>query len=182
MTAIPQEITTDSNLTLRILQPGDAPQLFRLTDTNREHLGKWLPWVPFVNVEADSLSFIETGLADLESSKSFHYGVWLGDQLAGVIGAHTWKPDEAFLEIGYWLGKDFEGRGVMTQACRALISALFSSNIVRTVQICCDPANQRSAAIPKKLGFKLTERVNKLEEGVEIVLDVYQVTPDSWES
>lgn len=180
MTMIPEEITTSSYLKLRILKPKDAPQLFQLTDTNREHLGIWLPWVEYVNAEADSLNFIELGLAGLNNGKSFHYGVWYADRLAGVIGAHTWKPGQKFLEIGYWLGKDFEGKGVMSQACTVLIDRLFASNTVRTVQICCDPANQRSAAIPKKLGFELTERVNKLEEGVEIVLDVYQVTRETW--
>ncbi len=38
-----QKISND--LKLRILEEKDAEELFTLTDENRKHLCKWLPWL-----------------------------------------------------------------------------------------------------------------------------------------
>jgi len=35
----------DEQSELRLLQPHQAVALFALTDTNRKHLRRWLPWV-----------------------------------------------------------------------------------------------------------------------------------------
>lgn len=180
MSYIPQTIKANSNLYLRILHTEDAPSLFQLTDTSREHLGKWLPWVEIMTTELDSLAFIERGLLDLEDNKAFHYGIWYDDQLVGVIGAHAWRPDEKFLEIGYWIGKDFEGQGIMPQACRNLISEMFVGDRVRTIQICCDPANERSSAIPERLLFDYVGRTKRGTEEDAREVDTYQVTSASW--
>ncbi|MEK7171197.1 MAG: GNAT family N-acetyltransferase [Patescibacteria group bacterium] len=180
MTYIRQTIAANSNLILRILQPENAPRLFQLVDESRERLGRWLPWVEHTKSEADSLTFIQQGLLDLEDDKAFHYGIWYDRQLVGVIGAHAWRADEKFLEIGYWIGKDFEGMGIMTQACRNLISEMFIGDKVRTIQMCCDPANDRSSAIPKRLLFDCIERSRKSDEEAGGEIDVYQITSGTW--
>jgi RimJ/RimL family protein N-acetyltransferase len=41
-----------------------------------------------------------------------------GDQIAGSIVVY---PDQGRLEVGYWLGKQFWGRHIATQALRALL-------------------------------------------------------------
>ena len=57
------------------------------------------------------------------------------------------------LEIGYWIRADLINRGLATEIAAALTKVAFSVNKVDRVEIHCDPANVRSAAIPRKLGF-----------------------------
>lgn len=40
-----QTIKVDEEILLRWPFMADAEELFKLIDANREHLGRWLPWV-----------------------------------------------------------------------------------------------------------------------------------------
>jgi ribosomal-protein-serine acetyltransferase len=71
-------------------------------------------------------------------------------------------------EIGYWIDKDHEGKGIMTESVKALINYGFNELNLHRIQIKCDARNVRSKRIPERLGFKLegTIRENhKYEEG-----------------
>jgi len=57
------------------------------------------------------------------------------------------------VEIGYWLGKSFRGRGVMTDACREVVRYSFRELELNRVEIRCAAGNRASRAIPSRLGF-----------------------------
>jgi RimJ/RimL family protein N-acetyltransferase len=57
-------------------------------------------------------------------------------------------------EIGYWIHKDHINQGLATEATAALTRVAFTIDKVTRVEIHCDPANVRSAAVPRKLGFR----------------------------
>jgi RimJ/RimL family protein N-acetyltransferase len=59
------------------------------------------------------------------------------------------------LEIGYWVHVGCTGRGVATVAAAALTRAALALDGVARVEIRCDAANLRSAAIPRRIGFRL---------------------------
>ena len=59
------------------------------------------------------------------------------------------------LEIGYWVRVGHLGRGVATAAAGTLTIAALALPEVERVEIRCDAANVRSAAIPPKLGYRL---------------------------
>jgi ribosomal-protein-serine acetyltransferase len=46
-----------------------------------------------------------------------------------------------------------EGRGIVTRACRAIVSEGFSERGLHRIEIRCATGNERSAAIAKRLGF-----------------------------
>jgi ribosomal-protein-serine acetyltransferase len=60
---------------------------------------------------------------------------------------------ERKVEIGYWLGESFQGKGLMTKACKTLITYAFAELGLNKVEIHCATENIRSCAIPKRLGF-----------------------------
>ena len=55
--------------------------------------------------------------------------------------------------IGYWLGEEFQGKGIMTAASRILIHYAFDEFQLNRVEIRCAVGNTRSRAIPERLGF-----------------------------
>ena len=59
------------------------------------------------------------------------------------------------LEIGYWLRSDFIARGIATTCTAALTKAALALPHIARVEIHCDEANVRSAAIPQRLGYRL---------------------------
>ena len=55
--------------------------------------------------------------------------------------------------IGYWIHAAHINQGLATEAAAALTRVAFEVNDVERVEIHCDPANVRSAAVPRKLGY-----------------------------
>jgi RimJ/RimL family protein N-acetyltransferase len=65
------------------------------------------------------------------------------------------------VELGYWVHVDFTGRGYATAGARALTQAGLALSDVARVEIHTDEANVISAAIPRRLGYRL-DRVDEL--------------------
>jgi ribosomal-protein-serine acetyltransferase len=70
-----------------------------------------------------------------------------------VIGTHKLDLLNRSGEVGYWLGKSFQGKGIMTAACRAVVTHLLNNLDLNRVTIHCAKANDKSSAIPRRLGF-----------------------------
>ncbi len=56
-----------------------------------------------------------------------------------------------------------EGKGIVTQACQAIIDYIFDDLKLNRVEIRCATQNVRSRAIPERLGFK-TEGILRQSE------------------
>jgi len=139
---------------VRFLEPRDAEEVFAVIDANRDRLRPWMPWVDPTLGPADTRAFIE-GVRASEVEDGL--GIYVDGRFAGGIGL---RPDEVNgdAEIGYWIGAAYEGRGLVTRACRALIDRAFGDLALHRVTIRVAPDNARSRAIPERLGFR--------EEGV----------------
>lgn len=146
-------IPVDADVELRILEDWDAEEMYRLIDRNREHLRQWLPWVDYETSVEDSRNFIRTSLQHYLDNESFSLGIRFQGQLAGVIGYHTINWPSRKVEIGYWLGAEFQGKGLMTRSCRAMVTYAFEKLLLNRVTILCATGNLRSRAIPERLGF-----------------------------
>ncbi len=140
---------------LRLLEERHARTLFVAVEREREHLRPWLPWVDATRTEEDTLSFIRSVLEQFAENRGFTAGIWSGTRLVGTIGMQRIDWINRRVEIGYWLGREYEGRGIVTDACRAVLTHLFHELELHRVEIRCATGNARSAAIAKRLGFTL---------------------------
>jgi RimJ/RimL family protein N-acetyltransferase len=66
---------------------------------------------------------------------------------------HTISWTHESCEIGYWIAKEFEGRGYISETVKLLEDTLFQLGFHR-IEIRCSSTNQRSAAVPKRLGYR----------------------------
>lgn len=138
---------------LRLLEERHAPTVFGVVDRERDSLRQWLPWVDSTSTEDDTLSFIRAALEQFASNNGFTAGIWVADAFAGVIGTHKIDWLNRRVEIGYWLGQSFRGNGIMTDACRAVITHALGELDLHRVEILCASGNVKSAGIPRRLGF-----------------------------
>jgi RimJ/RimL family protein N-acetyltransferase len=58
------------------------------------------------------------------------------------------------MEIGYWLRPDAEGKGYVSEMVKLITAFAFTHLMAERVEIRCDAVNKRSAAVPRRLGFK----------------------------
>jgi ribosomal-protein-serine acetyltransferase len=141
------------DLVLRLLEERHSDQLFALTDKNRAYLREWLPWVDSTTSPDDTRGFIRHTLQQLAENDGFQAGIWFRGQLVGVIGFHGINWNNKKTEIGYWLSADFQGQGIMTLCCGALVQYAFEELGLNRVEIRCATGNAKSCAIPERLGF-----------------------------
>lgn len=177
-------IPVDAEVELRLFEEADVQDLFQLIERNRAHLRRWLPWVDYETSVEDSWSFVKRSAQRYMDNEGFSMGVRYLDRLAGVVGYHTVDWPDRKVEIGYWLGAEFQGHGLMTRACRAMLEFAFHKLLLNRVTILCATGNTRSRAIPERLGFV---REGILREGewlydhfVDLV--VYSMLAREWDA
>ncbi len=147
------EFKLDDEVVLKLLDTIHADQLFELIDSCRPYLKEWLPWVDGTKNVEDTKSFIEMTKKQFAENNGFQVGICYKVTLAGVIGFHGIDWANRSTSIGYWLGEGYQGSGIMTKSCKALIEYAFREFKLNRVEIRCAEKNLRSRAIPERLGF-----------------------------
>ena len=160
----------------------DAETLFALVDAERERLRRWLPWVDGVRTAEDERAWLKAVLSSA-GLKEEGYGIWDRGELAGGAGMHLDSLNDG-ADIGYWLGQSFEGRGLVTRACRALIDRAFLELRLHRITIHAAPDNARSRAVPERLGFTqeaVLRQAGKTALGY-VDLVVYSMLDHEWQA
>lgn len=169
-------------ITLRPIVPADAPELFALTEANREYLRRWLPWVDGTCTPADTLDFIDSAARQPGEGQGFVTVIVLAGRICGVVGHHGIDWDTRTASLGYWIAESCQGRGIMTRACRAMIRDAFGRLGVEQVTIACATGNRASRAIPERLGFAPVRTVPAIEQLHDRLVDhvVYALDRADW--
>jgi ribosomal-protein-serine acetyltransferase len=139
----------DTHSELRMLEERHAELLFVLVEQNRERH----PEIPQLYSLEDARMYIKRDLALFAENKGLGIGIWYQGNLAGAVRYHEIDWMNRSTELGYWLGVAFEGKGLVTTACRVMIDHAFNELGLNRVVISCAPENQRSRAIAENLGF-----------------------------
>ncbi len=145
-----------SRLVLRCWEPADAPLLKAATDMSIEHLRPWMPWAAHEPTTLEAkVALLRTFRGNFDLDRDYVYGIFDRDESAvlGGSGLHT-RLGPGALEIGYWIRADAINQGLATEVAAALTRVAFEVNGVQRVEIHCVTANVRSAAVPRKLGFR----------------------------
>ncbi|MEJ2130618.1 MAG: GNAT family N-acetyltransferase [Gammaproteobacteria bacterium] len=150
---IPERITVSRAITLRVPGAGDAPTIFSVVDANRERLRRWLPWLDLNVSVGDSQAFVQNATKARLAKQSATWLIEYEGKVAGVISINDLKWQNRACEIGYWVAKEFEGRGVVSASVSALVDLAFDALALHRVEIRVAVGNARSRAIPERLGF-----------------------------
>jgi RimJ/RimL family protein N-acetyltransferase len=157
--APPQRIEL-GELLLRRWRAEDLLPRFEAVRASYEHIHPWMDWLAQPPTLDRQRAFDATAWPSAEGG--YNYGIFAtsGDTTAvlGAIGLHDRLGDRA-MEIGYWCHVDHTGRGVVTRSAAALTAVALALPGVDRVEIRCDAANVRSAAVPRRLGYRLDRLV-----------------------
>jgi RimJ/RimL family protein N-acetyltransferase len=153
-TTPPYRIETE-RLVIRCYDPRDAPLLKAAVDASIDHLRPWMPWARFEpQTIEEKIELLRSFRGKFDLGHDFIYGVFDGEEsrLLGGTGLHTRVGDGAF-EIGYWVRSDAVGRGLATELTAVLTRVGFEVGEAERIDIRIEPTNERSLAIPRKLGY-----------------------------
>ncbi len=165
---------------LRPFSLEDAEGFFRYA--SNPNVGPIAGWKPHESVE-ESRKIIEDIFL-----KATSWTIRMKNEPEKIIGAigleeDRLRPDMKSREIGYSLDEAYWGRGIMTEACKLVISYAFTEMQVDILSICTSPDNGRSQGVIKKCGFHYDGRMRKIYHtytGEDRDSLVYSLLPDEW--
>lgn len=142
----------DSEIKLALPRPEiDGPKLFALIQAS-PNLGEFLPWVRLTKVAADEESFLHQCNEHWAKGRSLNLVIHYRNQVVGTLSLNSIHDCHA--DIGYWLGQEFEGRGIMSRSVAGLISLVKEDYPhIKRLELLADVANTRSNNVAKRLNF-----------------------------
>jgi ribosomal-protein-serine acetyltransferase len=175
----PRPIAEDAEL--RLWEADDAAELTEAIAANREHLATWLPWAETQGFQ-DSVEYLDLKRLQVEANDGFEAALLVDGEIAGGVGFHRVDWVNRSTSIGYWLAADAQGRGLMTAAVTALLDYAFFEWDLHRVIIEVIVGNERSRAIPERLGFRQEAilREAKLVRGSHEDTRLYAMLAPEW--
>ena len=168
----------DEDIDLVFLEESLAKELFNLIDSDRKHLSKWLPWVPLTKSIKDSKKFIKSSIIAFAENRSMVCAIKYQENIVGVIGYNIINHSVKKVDIGYWIGSRYQGRGIITKSCNHLIQYAFNQLAMQKVQIAVATDNTPSRKVCERLGFKLEGIITNSENLHGKIVDhaIYGIT------
>ena len=143
----------DNDTELRLIEPRHAEALNDLIEQNFDHIKEWSAWLKDDRSIDNSRLFIKHNLKRFAENEGYGIGIWYKNELAGQIEYNYLDWNNRKTELGFWLGKSFQGKGVVTKSCRVLIDHAFNELKLNKVEMHCGTENRKSRRIAEKLGF-----------------------------
>jgi ribosomal-protein-serine acetyltransferase len=138
---------------LRAWREDDVQIAFDIVRRNSDHLKTFMRWMtPDYSLES-ARTFIIDSITNRLQKKDLRLGIFHDSKLIGTIGFVYFDLEAGKTEMGYWIDREHEGRGIVTKACRVLIDYAFDELKLNRVEIRCSAKNLRSSAVPEGLGF-----------------------------
>ncbi|MET8627406.1 GNAT family N-acetyltransferase [Kitasatospora sp. NPDC004669] len=153
----PELLRLPGGLRLHRRRSTHAAALNKAVRANLDHLRPWMEWAAEAPTRARTTELTRAGTAAWEAGTDFMYLAGLDAEPGRVVGAFGLhgRIGPGALEIGYWVAARHVGRGIATSAAGALTEAALALPGITRVEIRCDQANGASAAVPRKLGYRL---------------------------
>ncbi len=170
-------LVVDTQIKLELLDTHHAQALFEIASENRSHLGQWLPWLGYMQDVNFMHNFIRNSKLRIAEKQEFSFVILFNETLVGRIGVYKLDHFNKIGEIGYWLAEEYQGYGITTKACEALIKYCFNEISLNRIEIKCATQNSKSMGIPERLGFTLEGVLRSAENlnGEFVDLNLYSL-------
>lgn len=172
----------NDELSLKLIELNDAKRVFELTNKSRDYLKEWLPWLDTSKKIEDTNEFIKSCVNGFSENKSLNTVILFREEIVGVAGYNTinWASKTAY--IGYWLGEEFQGNGIMTEVARALTDYALNELNLNKVEIRAAVLNKKSRSIPERLNFVNEGCIRQAEWLYDHYVDhvVYGMLAEEW--
>ncbi len=181
---LPDELVGERTV-VRPYRAGDGAALFEAIDESREHILPWMPWGPQHAKPSDTEAFVRQARARYDRREDLPLAFFDRHtrRILGGTGLHRIDWAVRSFEIGYWVRVSAQGKGYVTETALLLTKLCFEVLEANRVTITVAVENERSAAIPPRLGFKLEGTLrNSIRDAHGVLHDrlVFGMTPEEW--
>lgn len=167
---------------LRVLEARHAGEFLRFVDENRAFLGRWLRWGVEITTLEDAEAFLRRGITRYVEDGLPWVGIWLEERMVGGVLFFPVEKRIMATEVGYWLGENATGRGLVTLAVSAMLDFAFGPLRLHRVALQAEVGNEKSIAVAKRLGFKEegVRRAAGVNQGQYVDMMAFSLLAEEW--
>jgi RimJ/RimL family protein N-acetyltransferase len=153
---VPEELITE-RLLLRPYVPEDAAQVIEALLESKAELDPWFTWHARFETIEDAEDLCRRRRADFMKREDLTFALFEKStgRFLGATGLHRPQWEARIFEIGYFQRTSATGNGYMSEAVIAVTRMAMEQLRANRVEIWCDAANLRSAAVAERAGFTL---------------------------
>ena len=129
---------------------------------------KWLAMVPYPYTYNDCESYLKES-----NNNELALNIFLDNQLIGGVGLHL--HNDNYYELGYWLGKDYWGKGYATESSKYLLEYALGKLDSPKIKSGYFIDNIPSGNVLKKLGFKEIGIEKRYSDSMKKEMDMMKV-------
>lgn len=145
------------HVVVRPLEAGDSGAWREVRARNADWLRPWDATMPPGSARRAG-SYRQVARRLLRQARHGHampFAIEVDGMFAGQVTVNNIVRGSAqFASIGYWLGREFAGRGVMPTAVAMVIDHCFAEVGLHRIEICIRPENTNSLRVVEKLGIR----------------------------
>ncbi len=165
---IPTRLDTE-RLVVRKYEEGDGRELYLLLERNgnRELLKENVEEVSSIKTEEEAEIRVRKLSAEWFARDRFVMGIWLKseDKCVGEIWIEPKKWEVPSFEIGWFLDRGYQRRGIATEAVQRSLRFLFNDLDAHKVIVITRDTNPKSSMLAERLGFRREGHLR--ESGIE---------------
>ncbi len=156
----------NDEVVLRDVMDSDLPIFF---EQQRDPDGFWMAGLGATDPN-DREAYMEMWATIRNSSHTIMRAILFNGQVAGDIVRFEGEPGR--LEVGYWLGKEFWGRGIATRALTTFLAEMTSRPVYARVV----KDNIGSLRVLQKCGFVITGEEKRFASARGMDVELYLLT------
>ena len=141
----------------RLPREEEAATMLEYYERNQAHFAPWDPERPEeFYTESFWLAYIKRARSEFRSEKTLRFCIFLKDGRELIGHANFVNFERGPFQncrVGYSIGKDHEGKGLMNESLQICINYIFETLDFHRVEANCVPDNPRSRTLLKRLGF-----------------------------
>ena len=171
-----------SRLVLRPFTAKDAEAMYRNWASDPE-VTKFLSWPHYKSVDT-AHEILAVWTKQYHDNTFYQWAIVLKelDEPIGSISVVNHDDRVDMAEIGFCIGKNWWGQGIMTEAMKAIMDYLFEEVGVQRIEAGHDPNNPASGAVQRKCGLKYEGTFRRRIRSNQGITDVawYAILKEEW--
>lgn len=167
---------------LRKLRMEDVPDVHAYASD--PEVSRHVAWDTHRSME-DSRTFVGSVIEQYNNGLVSTWGIAEKEsgRVIGTCGFVYWNIDHGRSEIGYAIGRDYWGRGMMSEAARAMLKFGFGRMGLNRIEARCEVDNIASARVMEKIGMSYEGilREQMFVKGSYRDLKMYAILKREWD-
>ena len=167
---------------LRKLRMEDVPDVYAYASV--PEVAEHVAWDTHTSID-DSKTFVSSVIEQYNNGLVSTWGIVekQSGRVIGTCGFVYWNIDHARSEIGYAIGREYWGKGMMTEAARAMLEFGFRRMELNRIEARCEVPNIGSARVMEKIGMSYEGllREQMFVKGRYRDLKMYSILRREWE-